>query len=438
MCNVIFYNKRIIITQHTVPTDIRSTPGDEYRVTLICALKCNQVRMLECNRMKMKIGLVIHGPEVIDSKEAEIVLQKLSCLGEVKAELGGAMGKTAVLDAGLEHVIDISRHLKPSACIESFFENSDLVCLLNRGKTVETGKVFGAMVTSHLKEPEKKSLIQIESPDCAGGKLIPLNKKAVSHLEKISEIFGLPAETPLPFQDSVCLETCPQTGKTRTIREISGVFPGENILVNGIVIGKAFSSGVRIVAENGFITAIEGGEIKEHGLEKLHNYEKMDPVDLAGAWVKSGEIRRNSSSLQAARKENTCPRKSVSLSRPGRGKVVLIDHAAENSYELASGAELAVTVGDDTTAIAGDILYRLGIPIIGITDGDCDNVTCESKIFPGSVVLRLIRGSDDIVGKRVKQELLRGQNSAVFENLFAFKEDVLKLAELSIEDVFEY
>ena len=39
---------------------------------------------------------------------------------------------------------------------------------------------------------------------------------------------------------------------------------------------------------------------------------------------------------------------------------MLIDHAAENSYELASGAELAVTIGDDTTAIAGDILYRLG------------------------------------------------------------------------------
>ncbi|WP_394295990.1 DUF2117 domain-containing protein [Methanosarcina acetivorans] len=31
---------------------------------------------------------------------------------------------------------------------------------------------------------------------------------------------------------------------------------------------------------------------------------------------------------------------------------------------------------------SGNILYRLGIPIIGITDGDCDNVTCETKIFP--------------------------------------------------------
>ncbi len=70
---------------------------------------------------------------------------------------------------------------------------------------------------------------------------------------------------------------------------------------------------------------------------------------------------------------------------------MLIDHEAEKSYELsAGGAELVVTVGgDDTTAIAGDVLYRLGIPIIGITDGDCDNVTCEPKTFSGSIILRL-------------------------------------------------
>lgn len=390
--------------------------------------------------MRMKISLVIHGPEVIDSGEAEIVLQKLSCIGEVETQLGGTMGKTAVLDAGLENVIDISRHLKPSACIESFFETSDLVCLLNRGKTPETGMIFGAKVASRLKDPEKKPLIQIESPGCTGGKLIPLNKKAGEHLDKLSEIFGIPAENSLPFHDSVCLDNCPKTGKTQITREISGVFPGENILVNGLVIGKALSSGVRIIAENGFITAIEGGEIKEHGLEKLHNYEKRDPVDLAGAWVKSGEIRRSNFLLPDAKKQNSSSQKSgpISWAGAGTGKVVLIDHAAENSYELAKGAELAVTIGDDTTAIAGDILFRLGIPIIGITDGDCDNVTCETKIFPGSVVLRLIEGSDDIVGKRVKQELLRGQDSAVFENLLAFKEDVLKLAELSIEAIFEY
>ena len=118
--------------------------------------------------------------------------------------------------------------------------------------------------------------------------------------------------------------------------------------------------------------------------------------------------------------------------------MVLIDHAAEYTFELATDAELAVTVGDDTTAIAGDILYRLGIPILGITDGDCDKLACRTEIFPGSVVLRLAPGNDDIPGKKLKHELLRGENRVILEDVSAFLEDVLKLAEPLIEDVFEY
>lgn len=395
--------------------------------------------------MRMKISLVIHGPEVIDSGEAEIILEKLSCLGEVKAELGGTMGKTAVLDAGLEKTIDITRHLKPSVCIEEFFETSDLVCLLNRGKTFETGRIFGSKVASRLKNPENKPLIQIESPGGPFGRLIPLNKKAASCVEKLSRRLGVPAEKPLPFYNPVSIETCPKTGKTRIIREISGVLPGENIFVNGIVIGKALSPEIRIISENGFITAIEGGEMKDHGLEKLHNYENRAPVDLIKAWIKSGDIRRNISLFPDARKQSDSAQKPdfASRNRAGNGNitsgtVVLIDHDAEKSFELAAGAELVVTVGDDTTAIAGDILFRLGIPIIGITDGDCDNVICETKTSPGSIILRLTQGSDDIVGRRVKQELLRGQDSVVIESMHAFKEEVLKLVEPFIEAIFEY
>lgn len=391
----------------------------------------------------MKISVVIHGPEVIDSGEAKTVLEKLSRLGEVKAELGGTMGKTAVLDAGLEKVIDITRHLKPSVCIESSFETADLICLLNRGKTFETGKIFGSKVASRLKERERKPIIQIERPGSSFGKIIPLNKKAGNCIEKLSRALKIPTEKPLPFQNPVSIENCPKIGKTRITREISGVLPGENIFVNGIVIGRALSSKIRIISENGFITEIEGGEIKEHGLEKLHNYEKKDPVDLEKAWIKSGDIRRSSLLLPDARKQNICARRSGSYSRAGAenvvpGRVVLIDHIAERTFELATGAELAVTVGDDTTEIAGDILFRLGIPILGITDGDCDEVACQTELFPGSIVLRLAEGNDDIVGKKVKEELLGGENSVVLEDICAFKEDVIKLAEPLIEAVFKY
>ncbi|WP_279384971.1 DUF2117 domain-containing protein [Methanosarcina barkeri] len=145
--------------------------------------------LLLSNGVKMKIGLVIHGPEVIDSGEAKRVFDKLSCVGKVEARLGGTMGKVAILDAGLENIINISQHQKPSACIESLFETSDLVCLLNRGKTIETGKVFGKMVAVRLREPEIKPIIQIESPESTDGILIPLNKKKPENMENILRSF---------------------------------------------------------------------------------------------------------------------------------------------------------------------------------------------------------------------------------------------------------
>ena len=388
----------------------------------------------------MKIGLVIHGPEVIDSGEIITVLEKLSLLGVVETKLSGTMGKTAVLDAGLENIIDISEHLKPSARIEAFFETHDLVCLLNRGKTIETGRAFGQMVAARLTDPEKKPLVQIESPGSTEGRLIPLNKKASRCLPRLSEIFGLPAEIFLQFQSQLKVEKSPDSSKTRVIRKLSGVFPGENILINGIVVGKALNSDITIVSENGFIAEIQGGEIKEHGMEKLHNYEKKEPLDLTKAWVKSGTIRRelSSSGLSPDVSAKITPARCTGVFSSSPGKVVLIDHAAEYTFELAAEAELVITVGDDTTAIAGDILYRLGIPIIGIIDGDCDDLVCTTVASPGSTVITVTSGNDDLIGKELKQKFFGEENSVFMEDICGFKEKVLKLAQPMIESIFEY
>lgn len=388
----------------------------------------------------MKIGLVIHGPEVIDSGEIITILEKLYLLGVVETKLSGTMGKTAVLDAGLENIIDITEHLKPSARIEAFFETHDLVCPLNRGKTIETGRAFGQMVATRLTDPEKKPLVQIESPGTTEGRLIPLNKKASRCLPRLSEIFGLPAEIFLPFQSQLKIEKSPDSSKTRVIRKLSGVFPGENILINGIVVGKALNSDITIVSENGFIAEIQGGEIKEHGMEKLHNYEKKEPLDLTKAWVKSGTIRRelSSSGLSPDASARITPARCTGLFSSSPGKVVLIDHAAEYTFELAAEAELVITVGDDTTAIAGDILYRLGIPIIGIIDGDCDDLVCTTVASPGSTVITVTSGNDDLIGKELKQKFFGEENSVFMEDICGFKEKVLKLAQPMIESIFEY
>ena len=116
----------------------------------------------------------------------------------------------------------------------------------------------------------------------------------------------------------------------------------------------------------------------------------------------------------------------------------MIDHAAEHCFELAVDAQFAVTVGDDTTAIAGDILYRFGVPIIGITDGDFDGLSHNTKIYPGSTILRLRSGHDDIVGRRISEELFGGKNAVTFDTYEALKRKVMDIAGDSIISFVHY
>jgi hypothetical protein len=81
--------------------------------------------------------------------------------------------------------------------------------------------------------------------------------------------------------------------------------------------------------------------------------------------------------------------------------------------------DLVLTVGDDTTLLAADILYRFNIPIIGITDGDLDKVVKKGFKTNDSFIFEVKSGFDDIVGQKV------------FENIFKNKE-VLKF---SLKDI---
>ena len=90
----------------------------------------------------MKIGVVVHGPQMLDSGYAEKIMDLLGRYGEVKARLGGTMGRTAVFDAQLETKIDISQKLLPSQSIQRFLdEDVDVIFLLDYGKSSVTGHV---------------------------------------------------------------------------------------------------------------------------------------------------------------------------------------------------------------------------------------------------------------------------------------------------------
>ena len=92
----------------------------------------------------MEIGVVVHGPNIIDSNWALKLINLLSGYGDVSARLGGTMGRTAVIDGSLEDIIDISKKLVPKTDSLKLFNDADVdvIFLINYGKSDVTGQVF--------------------------------------------------------------------------------------------------------------------------------------------------------------------------------------------------------------------------------------------------------------------------------------------------------
>jgi len=348
-----------------------------------------------------EIGVVVHGPEVIDHGYAPITFNLLKKWGSVTAVMGGTMGRVAIIDAHLEDDIDITRREMPSQSVRRLQRSSDAVLLLNLAKSRETGFAFGQMVAANVKS--SVPLIQVDFGGGFVAELIGEHKELVQDLSRklhLKSIFpaSIPTNPQVEHRDDL------------VIRKLVGAREGELISVNGTVIARALKEVVEIQAQNCRIVKIEGAEFKMHGLEKL------PCINLETAIVRSGDIRRT---------ENV-PR---SLNRRGR-YLVIIDHAAEETFEIAKGAGVAMTIGDDTTAIAGDVLCRLGIPQIGIVDGDRDWLSHNTTTPPNSTIIRVKPGYDDVVGQRVKAEIFENESRILMDgySLKSLSEKVKEIA----------
>ena len=373
----------------------------------------------------MKIGVVVHGPQMLDSGYAVKILDILRDYGTVKARLGGTMGRTAVIDAELEATIDISQKLLPSQSIDKFLdEDFDVIFLLDYGKSSVTGHAFGYKVSRRCKSD--RNVIQIERPGEPDGSVVPWGDQVVKFAGEISQILGLKIVTPEEIKAEMKDKTnCRQeTGQDaiKICRKIAGVSPDENIFLNGIVVGRSTSSNVTLVAENGVITSIIGGKLKKHGVEKLGK------VDLENAIVKTGLLRRSKvkprilKSNKYAKSEN----EYVKSENTFKWNVAYLNHAADDIYKLR-GFDMVVTVGDDTTLVAADILYRFNVPIIGITDGDLDKVVEQGFKTDGSLIVELESGWDDVIGETIFLELFNGRESIEIENIENFKKEILQI-----------
>ncbi|WP_407377655.1 DUF2117 domain-containing protein [Methanobrevibacter sp.] len=361
----------------------------------------------------MRIGVVVHGPNIIDSGYALKLIELLKEYGEVSARLGGTMGRTAVIDASLENLIDISRKLVPSDSLKIFHEkNVDVIFLLNYGKSNVTGQVFGYKVYNHYvdKIPQNDiPVIQIERPGEADGSIIAWNND-LDIVGELAERLNLAVVTPQQVYNSHIKNDAEGVNQ----RVVHGVSPGENIMVNSVVIGKTDSDKLTLIARDNHIVDIIGGELKAHGLEKLGE------VDLDSAIIKTGLLRH----------AKVTPR-VISKEKPDVFKVTFLDHAGEDVYKFRDSA-LVITVGDDTTLISSDILYRFDIPIIGITDGDLDKVVEDGFKVKNSIIFEVESGFDDVCGQDIKRIIFGDkQVSCDFSNIDEVRD---KIAEI-IKDI---
>jgi hypothetical protein len=307
----------------------------------------------------------------------------LERFGSVSAVLGGTMGRLAVIDAGIEDIIDINAKKTPSQLVHDLQASSDAIVLLNQAKNRQTGLAFGSRVAANARII--RPLIQIDYGGMFVAKLAGID---IGFAEIVAE--------------NLCLEllewsinsTCNSHDCNATKRRLVGVFPGELISINGVVIAKAIESDIEIRVQEGKVIDIKGAIMKHQGLEKL------PPLALDKAIIRSGIIRRTEASPRIR-------------DRRGNGAAI-IDHCAENAFEAAKGCRVVLTVGDDTTAIAADILSRLNIPVIGIVDGDLDKLSYNTMIPKGSIIITVEAGYDDIVGKLVKEQIFKGGNRTSF------------------------
>jgi len=351
--------------------------------------------------MGINVGVVVHGPRIVDSGYAERILDILKEFSEiydvdieVTAKVGGNMGRVAVIDRGLEDVIDISERLYPSQCLRRL-RDKDILLLLNYGKSKETGHTFGRIVVERAEID--KPVIQIERPGEEDGSILVWNRECCSGnirgildtlVSYISERLGLEVEECIGSRLSVWEEG------DKVFRRIDTVDPGEDILVNGVVVGRVLRSPVVLISEKGKIVEIINGDIKKDGVERL-GY-----VDLKKAIVKTGVLRKGS--FRDIEKRRFTSDNSL-------GDILIVDRGDVDILgELRSKSiSTVITVGSDTTLILGSILSRFNVKVIGIVDRDIYRYKLveDMRITEGSKIFLVKNWRCSQVGKLLMEHL---------------------------------
>ncbi|MBN1785811.1 MAG: DUF2117 domain-containing protein [Candidatus Methanofastidiosa archaeon] len=306
--------------------------------------------------------VLFHGPDVFDKGHARNLV---NVLGEANFYQAGTMGRTAAHDNGLDMVISIPD--LPGKVIGRSKDIGGLIIAICP-RTANSGKSFVKIILDNA---------GIDAP------VMHLDFRTMSYVvwqgsfpeeifEKIRGM-GLSPDQPLERIGHFIFD-----GK-RVTRYLQDTRYGDFVLCNNIIIGKAIGPKVSITAEDGRIVDTNDIDVKEHGIEKLVAFGHLDI------------LKAKCCSTSNLREDAVKPR---IMESKGNG-VVFIHHAGTRVFDLSEGCEGVVAIGDDTSRIVGDILYRFRLPVIAITDGDRDGLI-KSDRFSSSSVIYVVDHDDDV------------------------------------------
>ncbi|MEM4496022.1 MAG: DUF2117 domain-containing protein [Archaeoglobaceae archaeon] len=324
----------------------------------------------------MKICLLVHGAEAFYSGEVAKVAEKLKNLGDIKIFVTGAISRTAAIDEKIN--LEFWKGL-PSTLLKSNEKDFDVFILLTYSKSAVSGYTYAKTVLERSKI--KKPVLQLE----ISNKTAKIWNSKNFDFKDVLELLRFELVDP-----DIEVKNFWKEG-SREYRRVLAIEKGELLLIDGLVVGRAKDEDVVIVAENGKIVEIRGLELKRHGIEKLmKKHEKIDLEKIKVCSLRRFELK----SVEAVKKK-------------GFG-VAFIDHSGYEVYDFAENCEGIVCVGDDTTFITSEILFRFGKPVLGIVDGDLDIVINKKNVHPISEIF--ITKHDDLAGEIVFKRVFCERN----------------------------
>ncbi len=315
----------------------------------------------------------MHGMEPSVFLRGKQLSDLLSSQGEVYSSAVGTTCIKAIFDCNLQDEIEYFRHATISGGIASLEGEWEAVVVLNQAKNSASSLRFRSILADSIRPPTPPILYV----DNFAASLLSKDEHPI--FQTVLDWAGMEL-SPVPEHDD------------GSVREVHGAIVGESIWVNGSVIGRVSAPVPRLWKDDDGELQFEGIDVKEHGLEHAGDF---DPF--------TAKIRTGISSPVLPSPQ--------SREVPKSDRAAIIDHNAEKGLRYAHDCLYAVTVGDDTTKNASSLLYRFSIPVIGIIDGDEDGICQEDLRYPGSRILMVRPGCDDIVGREVAAAIFKDERT---------------------------